>query len=221
MSIVTAAEFKVLLQGSDIIQDVEVIEPVVIQSADVVNSSINLRRCDIASLTIRDKTNITHFGISMTRLGTFSLINCTIDQLQITGSPSSFDEIKLVSISLSKLLISEVSESNTLLIRKAIIEEIEIDGSVIRNTTIRTRANTGCDLFVQSSQQNEFKISGSYGHIQLTQSSIYNLLFEKVRSEEINLSDLNIALFAGDIRFSTDSLHLNNIKIGLPYVTPF
>lgn len=70
MSVVTAAEFKVLLQGSDIIQDIEVIEPVLIQSGDVVNSSINLRRCDVAKLTIRDQMNITSFNMSMTRLGT-------------------------------------------------------------------------------------------------------------------------------------------------------
>jgi hypothetical protein len=221
MSVITAAEFKVLLQGSEIIQDIEVIEPVVVQSGDVVNSSINLRRCDIARLTIRDKTNITYFGISMTRLGAFSLINCSVDELQIGGDPSSFDEIKLINVNMSKFAISAVTGSNTLIIKRATIEEIKIDESVIRNTTIRTRANSGCDLSTRSLQQNEFKISGSYERILLTQSRIYNLIFEKVRSEQISIMEVDMALFAGNIRFNTDSLNLNTVKIGLPYVTPF
>ena len=221
MSVVTAAEFKVLLQGSEIIQDIEVIEPVVIQAGDVVNSSINLRRCDIARLTMRDQTNITYFGISMTRLGTFSLIDCTVDQLGIGGDPSSFDEIKLIRVDMSKLNISTISTSNTLTIKRSVIDEIKIDEAAIRNTTIHTRANSGCDLSTRSLFQNEFKISGSYERILLTQGKIYSLTFEKVRSEQISIMEEDIALFAGNIRFNTDSLNLNTVKIGLPYVTPF
>ena len=157
----------------------------------------------------------------MTRLGTFSLIDCTVDQLGIGGDPSSFDEIKLIRVDMSKLNISTISTSNTLTIKRSVIDEIKIDEAAIRNTTIHTRANSGCDLSTRSLFQNEFKISGSYERILLTQGKIYSLTFEKVRSEQISIMEEDIALFAGNIRFNTDSLNLNTVKIGLPYVTPF
>lgn len=62
---------------------------------------------------------------------------------------------------MSKLGISSVMVSNSLVIKRAIVDKIEIDESIVKTVNIITRANTGCDLSTRLTGHNEFKIAGS------------------------------------------------------------
>lgn len=145
MTVITAAQFKAMLQAGGTISNVQVNELIDIQPSDPIADGIDVHSSLLQDLRITGKT-LPAIKFFITKIRTLHLIQCVVDSLSIGPQGSEFQRIEIdPQTTVNILNIASVDPSGGVRIAGAIVRKINVSDCSLQGFYMSMNAAVSCE----------------------------------------------------------------------------
>ena len=162
MTVITAAQFKAMLQAGETISDVQVNEMINIQSTDGIADNIQVNNSLLLDIRITGKT-IPAISLFMTQIRTLQLVQCVIDMLAIGQPGSSFQRIEAdPQTTINALNIAAVDASGGVRLTGSTVKKINVSDCSLQGFYMSLNAAVSCEWKATNLNCNQVTFAGNF-----------------------------------------------------------
>jgi len=162
MTVITAAQFKAMLQAGETISDVQVNEMIDIQSTDVIAGNVQVNSSLLLDIRITGKT-IPSINFLITQIRTLQLVQCAIDTLAIAQPGASFQRIEAdPQTSINALTIAAVDASGGVRLTGSTVKKINVSDCSLQGFYMSLNAAVSCDWKATNLNCNQVTFAGNF-----------------------------------------------------------
>jgi len=162
MTVITAAQFKAMLQAGESISDVQVNEMINIQATDTIAGNIQINGSVLLDMRITGKT-LPAISLFMTHVRTLQLSQCHIDQLAIGPQGSSFQRIEADPLTTITLLnIGAVDASGGVRLTGSTVRKINVGDCSLQGFYLSLNAAVSCEWKATNFNCNQVTFAGNF-----------------------------------------------------------
>jgi hypothetical protein len=162
MTVITAAQFKIMLQNGETISEVQVNEMIDIQPGDLIAGNIQVNRSILLDLRISGKT-IPTINFLMTQIRTLQLVQCSVDMVAIGQPGASFQRIEADPLtSIGTLNISAVDSSGSVRLTGSTVRKINVSDCSLQGFYLSLNAAQSCEWKTTNLNCNQVTFAGNF-----------------------------------------------------------
>lgn len=162
MTVITAAQFKTMLQNGETISDVQVNEMIDIQPGDVIAGNVQVYTSLLLDIRISGKT-IPAINFFMTQIRTLQLMQCVIDTLAIGQPGASFQRIEADPLtSIGTLTIAAVDNSGGVRLTGSTVRKINVSDCSLQGFYLSLNAAQSCEWKATNLNCNQVTFAGNF-----------------------------------------------------------
>jgi len=162
MTVITAAQFKAMLQNGETISDVQVNEMIDIQAGDIIAGNVQVNSSVLLDIRISGKT-IPAINFFMTQIRTLQLVQCIVDQLAIGPQGASFQRIEAdPQTTITTLNIGAVDASGGVRLTGTTVRKINISDCSLQGFYASLNSAISCDWKATNFNCNQVTFAGNF-----------------------------------------------------------
>jgi hypothetical protein len=166
MTVITAAQFKIMLQNGEAISNVQVNEMIDIQPGDMIAGNMQVNSSILPDIRISGKT-IPTINFFMTQIRALMLVQCSIDTLSIGQPGSSFQRIEAdPQTSIGTLNISAVDASGGVRLTGSTVRKINVSDCSLQGFYLSLDAARSCEWKATNVNCNQVTFAGNFMFLQ-------------------------------------------------------
>jgi hypothetical protein len=171
MTVITAAQFKAMLQSGQTISDVQVNELIDIQPGDVIANNIDVQSSSLLDIRITGKT-IPLINFFMTKIRAVQLIQSSIDQFNIGPQGSRFQRLEGdQQTTITTLNIAAVDASGGVKFSGSTVKRINVSDCSVQKFHLSLNPGASCEWRATNFNCNQVTFGGNFAFYQATISA--------------------------------------------------